>query len=254
MIEDTSITPWRLAWRAKGAALRAAVVPFCLMAVLYAGFEHIEKILQRIVGGGWLPVYEGLYTGLDALLIGSLLEALLSDQPRWLPSRRAAGFALAFVPLGALLSVPHFFLRLVLDGALGKGGPHAAPWEVVLFQHPMQWLVLGLVVPPLARRLLRLSPRPTTSPTPDALPAIDRFVVMVLIGAVLASGLGLGLQTMLSSRNTVWGAFPGFGATTTAGHVSALTQWYAATYIVTLAVAVGTALLLSRMARATMER
>lgn len=254
MSKDTPVTPWRLAWQAKGLALRAALVPFCLMAVLYVGIGSIDAILRPLFGAAWLAVYEALYTGLDALLIGTLLEALLSDRPHWLPSRQAAGFALAFVPLGALLSVPHFFLRLALDGDFAKGGPPAAPWEMLLLQHPMQWLVLGLFVTLLARRLLRLPPRPTTDPVSEGLPAIDRFVVMVLVGAVLASGLALGVQSILSSRITLWGAFPGFTDDTVAGHVGALVSWYTATYIVTLLVAAGAAVLLSRPARAAIER
>jgi len=250
MNTDASITPWRLAWRAKGAALRTALVPFGLMALLYAGIGSIEGVLRPIVGALWLAMYEALYTGLDALLIGTLLEALLADRPRWLPSRRAAGFALAFVPLGAVLSVPHFFLRLALDGDLGKGGPSATPWEALLFQHPMQWLVLGLLVALLARRLLRLPSRPTTDTASDRLPAIDRFVAMVLIGVVLASGLALGVQAIVSPRITLWGAFPGATADTIVWHGVALASWYAATYIVTLLVAAGAVVLLSRPAPA----
>lgn len=254
MSKDTSVTPWRLAWQIKGMALRAALVPFCLMAVLYVGIGAIEAILRPVFGAAWLAVYEALYTGLDALLIGTLLEALLSDRPPGLPSRRAAGFALAFVPLGAVLSVPHFFLRLALGGDFAKGGPPATPWEMLLLQHPMQWLVLGLFVALLARRLLRLPPRPPTGPGSDGLPAMDRFVAMVLIGAVLASGLAMGVQTILSPRITLWGAFPGPTTNTIVGHAGALVSWYAATYIVTVLVAAGAAVLLSRPARAAIER
>ena len=249
MIEDTFIVPWRLAWRAKGAAVQVAVLPLGLVALLYVGYDCIAGILH-LPEGVWLVLCETLFTVLEALLITTLLEGPLAGpasgdrRPHWLPSRRAFGFALAFVPPGIVLSLLHVFLRWSLIGPLGiVAGPPPALWEVVLFFHPMQWAVLGLAVAPLAQRLLRLPPLPATSPSGTRLSATAIRVGMVLVAALLASGVAMGLYAVLPSPGSVAGAFPSFGATSIAGQASAVVCWYAPAYVVTLLIAATIAVL-----------
>ncbi len=271
--------PWRIAWRVKHAAVRAAVAPFCLILVLsVAGEQLIEHVALRL--GGTVNtilaaqasrmLIETLYMAIDALLIAALLEMLLSGRklddslPPLLPVRRTLRLAVALIPIGLLTSLLHLALKHGETAALNwlvediGDDPEAysrlaaiwAPITPFLNAPPMQWILAGLAVPPLALRLLRLPALtnggrapPSTRPTPG-------FVALLMAAVVLATFLDIVVKAVLS-RGIEEGpkVVPGIESTVAwrvSEHVIDLAGAYVLTFVMTLLIACGVATLLWR--------
>lgn len=194
-----------LAWLARRAILRAALLPFLLLLayLLARPVAPIFSVLSSLFGAGEasataaLVILHSVTAAIGGLFVAALLEALFTagpleqSLPRFLPSRRALGFALALLPIAAVGYLFYALLgswvsEVMVAPLAGQPERLRAPGMqlllLVLGSSTLVWLPLAFFLAPLATRLLKLpalgSGRPAAWPSPA-------FAGLVLIAVLL---------------------------------------------------------------------
>ena len=174
---------WEAAWRLRHVALAASVLMFVLNVVLFFATQP----LFIAFGPGELTtlVLGMLYLLPDALFVAMVLESMLaaggvrSWRQSFLPSGRALLFALAMAPFALLSMVLVYGVRFPVHSVVLEGGSFGAAERLifaVLYQPAWDWLLLGLIVAPLALRTLAL---PQVARRPSAVPNAALFGTVV---------------------------------------------------------------------------
>ena len=259
------MTALHLAWRRRGSAISASLIPFLLMIAIWFASPLIQAAVAGAISAARLGIsyysdrvyfvlLDAFYWYAVGLFVAVMIELFFSDgltERSWnliLPSRPALLFALALTPIGAVASV----LDLVYGDdlvsiALAPGtlsnddGVAAGVFRLVYLtvnHAPIQWLIVGPLVPYLAVKCLELPS--LGSPGGKQLRAVPSigYLTLVLITVVAAGLVDVGLSQGLSNVPILTGTW-----------APSLAAWYFSVIPMLTIVAAAAAVLLARNGR-----
>jgi hypothetical protein len=200
---EAAVSAWQIAWRLRRAVPPASAIPFLLML----GVDAAEPWVVDLAGGpdlGYLLV-DTLHFPLDAMFIAMLLEAEFgrvappAGLPALLPSRSAVRFALLALPVGLAAVLLHLgirtgmaevLMRLMLDGSIAEPGPLLRFATEFLADPGLQIVLAGLILAPLAVRVLPLPALALPVRTGPDLRLAGMLATALAVALVLARGAG----------------------------------------------------------------
>lgn len=207
---------WRIAYRLRWTALSASPLPFLLM-VATDGIEHSLQSGLPTLTVHYLLV-DVAYFPADALFIGMLLEASFArgtpplGRAALLPSISALKFAAIVVPLGLAAVLLHLGIRsgnaeltmyLFADSAVSEPHPLWRFVTMLVIDPDLQMVLAGLVLAPIAVRVLHLQELTTAVRTTPDLRLAGMLVVALAVAQVLSRGVSGMLEQVPGLEETI---------------------------------------------------